>query len=85
MEYHLTHSDEAKCLELSAASQYSLPEVSVAQSFHLTSPCLQSKQKLIKEPFSPTLKLHMPHVCDPYSLPRAGDDSGGSGGGGQTG
>lgn len=38
MEYQRTHSDEAKSLELSASIQYSLPDVSVIQSFHLTSP-----------------------------------------------
>jgi len=40
MEYQRTQNDEAKSLELSAVSQYSLLEVSVIQSFHLTSPSL---------------------------------------------
>lgn len=41
------HNEEANNLELSAGNQCSLPEVSVTQSFHLTSPSLSMQTDIL--------------------------------------
>ena len=41
------HNEEGNNLELSAGNQCSLPEVSVTQSFHLTSPSLSMQSDML--------------------------------------
>ena len=62
-EYQRTHTDDLKTSWQSAVAQCFLPEVSVTQSFHLTSPSLSwvNTKRHVRKRFSRRLVVFVPH------------------------
>ena len=62
-EYQRTHTDDLKTSWQSAVAQCFLPEVSVTQSFHLTSPSLSwvNTKRYVRKRFSRRLVVFVPH------------------------